>query len=131
MDVGSARTALAIALGYILNVVLVTASEQLLTKYLQGTAYFRADIVIQCVIEIAAGYLSSLVARPSARRTATFGLMILGWLIGATFLVLSWGQEPHWYGITLLAVWGPCVWIGYRLQLRLSNAASLSSSGSS
>jgi hypothetical protein len=116
---GIRRTVLAIALGYILNVILVAIAETLLTDATAGTTYFVADIVIQCVIEVAAGFVCSRVAYPFARRSM-LGLTILGLLIGALSLVLSWGREPLWYGITLLAVWSPCVWIGHRLQLRLS-----------
>jgi hypothetical protein len=116
MSTGLGRTALGIVLGYTLNGILVALTEPLLTKQIAGVAYFVADIAIQCVIEVAAGYLCSRIARPFGR-DATVGLVILGLLIGTFSLASSWVQEPHWYGITLLAVWSPCVWLGYRLQL--------------
>ena len=129
MPAGVGRTAVAMVLGYALNVLLVTVSERLLTKAVAGTTYFVADIITQCFIEIAAGYLCSRIARPAARKAATLGLVILGLIVGAIFLTLSWGQEPHWYGITLLAVWSPCVWLGYRLQSWLQQAGELANNG--
>jgi hypothetical protein len=52
-----------------------------------------------------------------ARGIAATTLMALGLMIGTTSLVTSWNTEPRWYGIALLAVYAPGVWIGYALPL--------------
>jgi hypothetical protein len=110
------RVILAVLTGYAANAVLVVASEQLLRKLILNPDYFVADLITQCLYEVARGYLCSLIAKRSERWTAVVSLVGLGLLVGTIFLITSWKAEPHWYGIALLSVWAPCVWIGYALE---------------
>ncbi len=80
--------------------------------------YFVTDLISQCVYTIVGGFLCCAVAGP-AQRAALAGLMGLGVLVGTVSLVASWKTEPHWYGVALLAVYPPCVWIGWMLWLRV------------
>jgi len=78
--------------------------------------YFVVDLVTQVIATIIGGMLCCLIAQ-HAKRIAAPSLMALGLMIGTTSLVTSWNAEPHWYKIALLAVYAPCVWIGYALLL--------------
>ncbi len=119
-----ARTALAVVAGYTANAVLVYASEQLFSFLIPGVNaslplyYFVLDLISQCLYTIIGGYLCCLIARPS-QPAAMAGLIGLGLLVGAVSLSVSWKAEPHWYGVALLFVYAPCVWIGWMLR-RLS-----------
>ena len=50
-----------------------------------------------------------------------FGPDRIGLLIGTVSVITSWRHEPHWYAITLLSVYAPSVWTGYRWERRLGN----------
>lgn len=111
-----ARCILAVLAGYAANAVLVTATEQLLPRLLPNSDYFVGDLITQCLYAVAAGYLCCLIAKRSERWVAAAGLVALGLLVGTLSLISSWNAEPHWYGIALLSVWAPCLWIGYALE---------------
>ena len=123
------RIILAIAAGYIVDGILVALTEQLLSLRAPGGAatqplsYFVVDLTSQCLYTVVGGYLCCAIAR-SDLRAAMVGLMGLGVLVGVLSLVLSWKTEPHWYGIALLAVYPPCVWIGWTLRGRWNGQSS-------
>ena len=115
------RVILAIVAGWVANAFLVGVTEVLLWSTMRGAGgklpgkYYIIDLVCQCCFTVLGGYLCCRIAG-SSRRAAMYGLMLLGLLIGGLFLPSSWTREPHWYRIALLAVWVPCVWIGWRLR---------------
>ena len=119
------RTIVAVVAGYAANVILVAGTEQLLSSLAAGVDvslplyYFVLDLVSQCLYTVIGGYVCSAVARP-CRPLARYGLIGLGVTVGTVSLVVSWETEPHWYGIALLAVYPPCVWIGWKLRSRAS-----------
>lgn len=113
------RTILAAVVGYTANGMLVVATEQLLSSRATQPLYFVVDLISQCLYTVIGGYLCCVVA--GSRRVAMAGLMSLGVLVGTISLATSWKTEPRWYGITLLAVYPPCVWIGWRLRLAAKN----------
>jgi hypothetical protein len=45
-------------------------------------------------------------------------LMGLGVLVGTVSFVATWKTEPHCYGVALLRVYQPYVWIGWTLKGR-------------
>jgi hypothetical protein len=112
------RVILAVLGGYIANAILVAATEQLLSLLIPGVGatppfyYFVFDVISQCLYTVAGGFLCCLIAGPS-QQAALAGLIALGVLVGTVFLVGSWKTEPHWYGIALVVVYSPCVWIGW------------------
>jgi hypothetical protein len=123
------RIVLAILLGYVANAILVAATEYLFTRLVPGADaapplyYFIIDLITQCLYTVIGGYLCCLIARPS-RRAAMVGLMALGVWVGTASLVSSWRTELHWYGIALLVVYPPCVWIGWTLKARETGPSS-------
>lgn len=112
------RIVAAIVAGYLLNALLVAATELFLTRLIHGRAYFVTDLITQCVYEVAAGYLCCLIAGPSDGRAATIWLILLGLGIGGFSLAASWNSEPRWYGLALLCIWPPFIWLGYFLASR-------------
>lgn len=124
-----ARIILAVVAGYIANGILVVATEHLLSFRAPGADathplyYFVVDLISQCLYTVVGGYLCCVIARP-AQRAAMGSLMGLGVLVGTVSLASSWKAEPHWYGIALLAVYPPCVWIGWTLKDRALGQSS-------
>ena len=102
----------AMFVAYLINALLVAGTEQLLGRLFFHTRYFVADVLTQSAIQVGCGYLC---ARISNTRAAIAGLIAIGLLVGAISLLASWRNEPHWYAIALLAVYAPCVWLGYHL----------------
>jgi hypothetical protein len=126
---GIGRTIVAVIASYLTNAILVVASERLLLSLEPGGAapplyYFVLDLISQCLYTMLAGYLCCVIARTS-QWIAMAGLIGLGLSVGTVSLVMSWKFEPHWYGMALLAVYAPCVWIGWLLRSRV-NAQSFS-----
>jgi hypothetical protein len=117
------RIILAIVVGYVTDAILVAATEYLFSRLVPGVEaappryYFVVDLITQCLYTVIGGFLCCMVAQPS-RRAAMAGLMALGVLVGTASLVTSWNTEPHWYGIALLVVYSPCVWMGWKLRAR-------------
>ena len=109
------RVMVAVAAGYVTNAVLIAGAEHMLSKLVSAGGYFAADALTQCVIQIGCGYLCSRIAN-SQRLTATMALIAVGIVIGSLSVVASWRSEPHWYAITLLCIYAPCVWVGDRLE---------------
>lgn len=115
----------AVVAGWVTNAILVGLTEVLLWTIMRSPgvklppSYYIIDLIFQCCFTVAGAYLCCVIAR-SSRRVAMFSLMCLGLLIGGLSLPSSWSHEPHWYRIALLAVWVPCVWLGWMLRSRHS-----------
>lgn len=115
------RLILAVVAGWVTNAFLVGVTEVLLWTSMRNMGrnlpgkYYIVDLICQCCFTVLGGYLCGVIAGPS-RRVAMLSLMSLGLVIGGLSLPSSWSREPHWYRIALLAVWIPCVWIGWRLR---------------
>jgi peptidoglycan/LPS O-acetylase OafA/YrhL len=90
------RSIIAVLAGYAANAVLVATTEQLLPRLITSPDYFAADLITQCLYELAAGYLCCLIAKRSERWIAVVGLVGLGLLIGTISVITSWKAEPHW-----------------------------------
>jgi len=99
----------AVFVAYLTNALLVAAMDQLLGRLFSQTRYFVADVLAQSAIQVVCGYIC---ARISNTRAAIAGLIVVGLLVGAISVLVSWRGEPHWYAIALLAVYAPCVWLG-------------------
>jgi hypothetical protein len=115
------RVILAVVAGWVTNAILVGITEVLLWTSMRGAGgklpgrYYIIDLICQCCFTVVGGYLCCMIAGPS-RRAGMVSLMFLGLLIGGLSLPSAWSREPHWYRISLVAVWIPCVWIGWRLR---------------
>src|SRR5579863_779565 len=117
------RIIFAVIAGYAANAVLVGVTEELFSKFMVNTDYLMADLITQCLYTMVGGYLCSVIAKGSKLISAA-GLMALGLLVGTISLVTSWKAEPHWYGIGLLSVYAPCVWIGYMFERRMKTGTT-------
>src|SRR5215469_3758048 len=106
----SMRVITGVVVGYLTNALLIAGTEQLLSRFISPGNYYAADIATQGIIQVGCGYLCSRIARPR-RLTAIAVLIVVGLVIGWASVVASWRTEPHWYAITLLGIYGPCVWI--------------------
>jgi hypothetical protein len=121
------RAAIAAIVAWFINAILVGITEALVLWPLlaprhhpKPLSYFLADLATQCLYTIVAGYLCCIIAR--SQRAAMFALIALGLVIGSVSLVFSWGAEPHWYRVALLAVYAPCVWIGWTLRIHFRHS---------
>lgn len=118
---GIGRVILAALAGWVANAILAGVTEVLLWTRMRGPGgklpleYYVIDLICQCCFTVLGGYLCCLIVDGS-RRSAMFGMMALGLVVGGLSLPSSWLREPHWYRIALLAVWVPCVWIGWTLR---------------
>ena len=108
-----ARVLFAVLAGYLADAALVAVTEQILRS---SRYYLVVDLVTQCLYTVAGGYLCCRLAK--SQRAALAGLIALGMVVGTVSLVTSWAAEPHGYGTALLAVYAPCVWIGWTFGQR-------------
>ena len=111
------RSIVAIVAAYALYAALVLLVEMGLARVSHGNSYYAADLALQCLIELAAGFLCCIVARRGKEQLVAAWVIGLGLIVSAFSLVLSWNTEPHWYSAALLGVWAPCIWAGYRIGL--------------
>ena len=116
------RIGLAVVVAYLLNIILIGAADTILLKLRPPVhsvllrSYFVADLIAQSVIQTVAGYVCCWIAR--GRPSALALLAAVGIVLGGFSLFHSWHNEPHWYGIALLAVYVPCLWLGWNLRSR-------------
>ncbi len=113
----SGRILVAVVVAYLVNGFLVMAIELALSSLgpeVETPPYHLVDPMFQCLFTVA-GYVCCAITR-SINRAALIGLMALGVLVGSISLVTSWRAEPHWYGIALLIVYPPSVWIGWAVR---------------
>lgn len=110
------RIASAVIAAYVVNAILVVVTNQLLSSMAADAKrhfqFLVIDLLSQCFYTIVAGYLCAAIAGP-LRHRAIASLIGLGLTVGTFSLVTSWNREPHWYSISLLLVYAPCVWVGY------------------
>jgi hypothetical protein len=85
--------------------------EQLFVRLFSKPQYFVDDLLTQSAIQVGCGYLC---ARISNTRATIAGFMAIGLLVGTISLLAPWRDEPHWYASALLALYAPCIWLGYR-----------------
>ena len=125
------RIVLAVVVAYLLNIILIVAADIVFWKLMPPVhsvarrSYWFADVIGQSVIQTVAGYVCCWIAR--GRQSALALLAAIGIVIGGFSLFHSWQNEPHWYGIALLAVYFPCLWLGWNLRSR--RRAEVASSG--
>ena len=130
---GIGRMAVAVIGAYVANAILVVATNQILSPMAADAKrqpdFLVIDLISQCVYTIVAGYLCAVMAG-ALQRPAMASLISLGLAVGTFSLITSWNTEPHWYGICLLLVYAPCVWLGGQLRWRLHPIATSGDDGS-
>jgi hypothetical protein len=129
---GIGRLVSAVTAAYVVNAILVIATNQLFSSMAADAKrqldFLVIDVISQCLYTMVAGYLCAVMAGP--RRPAMASLIGLGLAVGTFSLVTSWNTEPHWYGSCLLLAYAPCVWLGCRLRWRLHRIATSGDDGS-
>lgn len=130
---GIGRLVSAVTAAYVVNAILVMATNQLLSSMAADAKrqldFLVIDVISQCLYAIVAGYLSAVMAG-LLHWPAMASLIGLGLAVGTFSLVTSWNTEPHWYGKCLLLVYAPCVWLGCQLRWRLHPIATSGDDGS-
>jgi ABC-type transport system involved in multi-copper enzyme maturation permease subunit len=119
------RTIGAVIFGYITTGLLVILTDQIISGLIPGfhsmktppLYYFGISLATNTLYAILGGYLCSAVAR-NQWRTAALGLIILGEVLGIIAQRALWHTVPHWFGIGLLGLYAPAVWIGAYLRSR-------------
>ena len=125
------RIVFAAVVAYLLNIILIVATDIVFVKLMPPVhsvprrSYLLADLIGQSVIQTVAGYVCCWIA--GGRPSALAFLTAVGIVIGGFSVFHSWQSEPHWYGIALLAVYFPCLWLGWNLRSR--RGAEIASSG--
>ncbi len=113
------RTVLAAIAGYALIGVLVVFTDQLFSVAIQGFStmtappgyYFRITLATDAFYTMLGGFLCATIARAAAKK-ATLYLIIGGEIIGLAATIALWKSQPHWFGLGLLVLFPPAVWVG-------------------
>jgi hypothetical protein len=119
------RIVAAAVAGYVAIGILVVLTDQVFAAVIPGFKsmttpplyYFVASLGTDSLYSILGGYLCCVIARAGCRN-ATLMLMVLGEIIGVVSQVSLWQTVPHWFGIGLLILYPPMVWIGSLLRSR-------------
>jgi hypothetical protein len=119
------RIIAAALVGYVAIGVLVVTTDKVIEAIIPGFAtlevrpllYFIVSLATDFVYSVLGGYLCCVIARDRCRN-ATLVLLIGGELIGIASQLALWHTVPHWFGIVLLLLYPPAVWIGSSLRSR-------------
>lgn len=114
------RSAVAVALAYIVVFAIVMCSDPILSRIFPGQYVAGAvpplfllwtTTAIFALASILGGWICVRMA-PSKPSTHLLALFILGEALGLVFTALNWGKWPHWHSLVWLVVWPVCIWIG-------------------
>ena len=118
---------------YILSVVLVLATDPLLSRLFPGDfvkgripsdAALCASTALFVLVSIFCAWLCARLA-PGRPDRHVLWFFIIGELMGIGFTIPNWSKEwPHWYWLSWLATWPISCWIGLLLsKLRIRQSA--------
>ena len=118
-----ARAFLAVIAGYAAIGILVTLTDLMFSLLVPGWKamprpplyYFVTSLGTDLLYSVFGGYVCFVIARERAK-AATLGLIIVGELIGLASQIALWKTVPHWFGIGLLILYPPAIWLGSRLH---------------
>ena len=113
------RKILAALAGYVAIGILVVLSDRITSSALAApsTKYFAVTLFTDVVYTIVGGFLCAKIAGAGARE-ATIGLIVFGEAMGITSAIVAWSTQPHWFGLALLILYPPAIWIGSKLAPR-------------
>jgi hypothetical protein len=77
--------------------------------------YFVVSLFTAPLYSVIGGYIAAWLGRAQAQK-CVIGLVIFGELMGIVSTVMFWGKQPLWYGLALLVLFPPAVWLGGRLR---------------
>jgi len=112
---------------YLLSVVLVLASDPLLSLFIPGEfatnripsdAALLASTALFVVISILCAWLCARFApEPASRHVLWF--FVVGEVMGIASIIPNWSKGwPHWYWLSWLLTWPVSCWIGLLLARR-------------
>ncbi|MEO7144343.1 MAG: hypothetical protein ABI165_12670 [Bryobacteraceae bacterium] len=119
------RLVISVLAGYAAIGALVVSTDQVFAALIPGFAsaamppvyYFYVSLATDSLYSIVGGYCCAAIARRRAQQ-ATVGLIVFGELAGLVATVMLWHTAPHWFGLGLLILYPPAVWLGGMLRPR-------------
>lgn len=124
------RSILAVLAGLVLNAVLSTATDVLLSligvfpplsEYGQANSFNDSMLALALLYRTLFGVLGCYVTARLAPRRPMFHSLILGgvgFAIGVAGAITMWNVSSAWYAIAIIAVTLPAAWIGGSLAQR-------------
>jgi hypothetical protein len=114
------RTILGAVCGYVFIGLLIFGTDQIYAHLVPGFSalkvptawYFLASMVTDTLYTLAGGWLCAMISRRDLQ--ATFGLIVIGEIMGIGSTVYLWHTVPHFYSAYLLVMYPPVVWFGAR-----------------
>jgi hypothetical protein len=117
---------------YILSVVLVFASDPILSRifpgdFVRGNIPSNTALMASTILFVLASiFCAWLCARfaPSRAEKHVLWFFILGEVMGLGMTIPNWNKGwPHWYSVAWLLTWPVSCWIGLMLARRRSGEA--------
>jgi hypothetical protein len=117
---------------YILSVVLVFASDPILSRifpgdFVRGNIPSNTALMASTILFVLASiFCAWLCARfaPSRAEKHVLWFFILGEVMGLGMTIPNWNKGwPHWYSVAWLLTWPVSCWIGLMLARRRSGQA--------
>jgi hypothetical protein len=118
------RSSGAVLGSYLLSIVLVLATDPLLSRVFPGefakghipsSAGLTTSTVLFIVISVLCAWLCARLA-PRSKGRHVVAFFILGEVFGVAATIANWSSGwPHWYPLAWLFSWPVSCWIGYRL----------------
>jgi hypothetical protein len=117
---------------YILSVVLVLASDPILSRifpgdFVRGNIPSNTALMASTILFVLASiFCAWLCARfaPSRAEKHVLWFFILGEVMGLGMTIPNWNKGwPHWYSLAWLLTWPVSCWIGLMLARRRSGQA--------
>jgi hypothetical protein len=132
MEVSPMLKSIAVVAGsYLLSVVLVLATDPLLSRLFPGDfvpdhvpsdAALIASTALFVVISILCAWLCAHFAPGRASRHVLW-FFIIGEVMGIGAIIPNWSKGwPHWYWLSWLLTWPLSCWIGLRLGRRQADS---------
>jgi hypothetical protein len=120
-----------VAGSYVLSVVLVLATDPLLSRLFPGD-YVRGRIpsstalitstALFVIISILCAWICSRFA-PSRAARHLLWFLIIGEVMGIASIIPNWSKGwPHWYWLSWLLTWPVSCWIGFLISGRRSDS---------
>jgi O-antigen/teichoic acid export membrane protein len=120
-----------VAGSYVLSVVLVLATDPLLSRLFPGDfvkghvpsgAALLASTALFVVVSILCAWLCARLTSWRASRHVLW-FFIVGEVMGIAAIIPNWSKGwPHWYWLSWLLTWPVSCWIGLRLAGREANS---------
>jgi hypothetical protein len=124
------RSALAVIVGLLANVVLSSATDLLmmaigvfppLADFGRPELFTNSMLMLALIYRTIFGVLGCyLTARLAPRNPMGHSLTLggIGFVISSIGAIVSWGTWTSWYSLAIIAVTFPCAWLGARIAPR-------------